>query len=152
MQKTQCWQSQLKNDETPMTTDQSNPNTQVQTRVSARPTFDLEERTARFSEQIIDFCKQLPESTITRPLISQLVRSATSVSANYCEADEASSKRDFVNKISIVTKETKETKHWLRLISHTIPGVKRQSRILWGEAQELNLIFAAIIRSAKKKS
>lgn len=112
--------------------------------------FDLEERTTKFSEQVIDFCKNIPQTTITRPLISQLIRSTTSISANYCEADEASSKRDFIHKIFISKKETKETKHWLRLIAHTVPETKELSRTLWREAQELNLIFAAIIRSARK--
>ena len=114
--------------------------------------YDLEERTTRFSETVIDFCKKLPQDTITRPLISQLVRSSTSISANYCEADEASSKRDFINKITIAKKETKETKHWLRLIAHTLQEFKEMSRGLWKEAQELNLIFAAIVRSSKKSS
>ena len=117
----------------------------------AKPGYDLEERTTRFSEQIIDFCKQLPMDTITRPLISQLVRAATSISANYCEADEASSKRDFINKISIANKEARETKHWIRLIAHAVPKVAPHSRTLWQEAQEFNLIFAAIIRSARGK-
>ena len=111
--------------------------------------YDLEERTAVFSEQVIDFCKILPQTTITRPLISQLIRSATSISANYCEADEASSKRDFINKITISKKESKETKHWLRLIAHTLPEHKDKCRQLWQETQELNLIFAAIVRNTR---
>lgn len=78
---------------------------------SVKPLFDLEERTAKFSENIIDFCKTSPENTIKKPLISQLVRSATSVSAYYCEADEAGSKKDFMNKLTIAKKEAKETKH-----------------------------------------
>lgn len=82
--------------------------------------FDLEERTTVFSEMIIDFCKNLPQNTITRPMISQLIRSATSVSANYCEANEAASRKDFINKAVIAKKETRETKHWLRLIAHAV--------------------------------
>ncbi len=112
--------------------------------------YDLEERTTRFSETVIDFCKKLPQDTITRPLISQLVRSSTSISANYCEADEASSKRDFINKITIAKKETKETKHWLRLIAHTLPEFTDICRQLWQESKELNLILAAIVRNSKK--
>lgn len=111
--------------------------------------FDLEERTAVFSEQVIDFVKDIPQTPITKPLVSQLIRSATSISANYCEADEASSKKDFIHKITIAKKETKETKHWFRLIAHAIPASKEKSRVLWQEAQELNLIFAAIVRSAR---
>lgn len=113
--------------------------------------FDLEERMTNFSEAIIDFSKTLPETTIGRPLIVQLIKSATSVSANYCEADEASSRRDFANKISIANKEAKETKHWLRLIAHTFSEHKPEARKLWQEAQELNLILAAIVRSTRKQ-
>lgn len=134
------------NDQFPMANVQSNPNVQM-----IKPRFDLEERTATFSERVIDFLKTVPETQITKPLIGQLIRSATSISANYCEADEASSKKDFINKIAIAKKETKETKHWFRLIAHAAPSAKDASRLLWQEAQELNLIFAAIIRSAKKR-
>ena len=66
------------------------------------------------------------------------------------EADEASSKKDFINKICIAKKETKETRYWLRLIAYTAPEVKDETRKLWKEAQELNLIFAAIVRSKDK--
>ncbi len=131
-----------------MTNDHSSPNAQMTTGIRA-PGYDLEERTTRFSENLIDFCRQLPLSEITRPLINQIMRSGTSISANYCEADEASSKKDFINKISIAKKETKETKHWLRLIAHAVPAYADQARLLWKEAQEFNLIFAAIVRSAK---
>jgi len=130
-----------------MTNDQSNPNSQ-----NPKQKYDLEERTIKFSKQLVDFTRRLPRDAITRPLISQLVRSGTSIGANYCEADEASSKKDFINKISIAKKETKETKYWLRIIAHTIPKVKLEARTLWKEAQELNLILAAIIRSSKSKN
>jgi len=79
--------------------------------------YNLEERTAKFGENIIDFAKNLKEDTINRPLISQLIRAATSVGANYMEANQASSKRDFKNKICLCRKEANETKHWLRMIS-----------------------------------
>jgi four helix bundle protein len=111
--------------------------------------FDLEDRTARFSEKTIDFLKKLPQDIITRPLISQLIRSATSVGANYCEANEANSKRDFINKIAISKKEIKETRYWLRIISHTLPDTKEEIGNLFQEAQELNLIFSAIIQNSK---
>jgi len=132
------------NDQTPMTNDQSNPNDQM-----PKSNYDLEERTAVFSENLVDFCKSIKPSTITIPLISQIIRSGTSIGANYCEADEASSKKDFINKICIAKKETKETKYWLRIIAHTLPEQKDAARVLWKEAQELNLIFASIIRSSR---
>ena len=128
-----------------MTNHQSNPNTQ-----SPKQNYDLEERTAEFSEKIIDFCKRIPQDTITRPIINQLIRSGTSIGANYSEADEASSKKDFINKIAIAKKESKETKYWLRMAAYTVPETKSAARILWKEGQELNLIFAAIIRNSKK--
>jgi len=130
-----------------MTNDQQNPNL-----INPKQKYDLEERTAKFAEAIIDFSRKLPQDTITRPIISQVVRSGTSMGANYCEADEANSKKDFLNKIAIAKKETKETKYWLRIIAHTLPQFKEEARKLWQEAQELNLIFAAIIRNSKKKN
>ena len=112
--------------------------------------FDLEERTAKFGENVIKFCRTIRQDTITRPLISQIIRSATSVGANYCEANGASSKKDFKNKIHICKKEIQETKHWLRMISTAYPDKKEDSRKLWQEAQELTLIFGKIISSMKK--
>ena len=109
----------------------------------------MEERTAKFAEQIVDFCKKVPQDTITRPIINQLIRAGTSIGANYCEADEASSKKDFLNKVFIAKKETKETKYWLRVIAYAVSDTKSAATVLWKEAQELNLIFAAIIRNTK---
>jgi len=113
--------------------------------------YDLIERTVKFSENVIDLASKLPQNTITIPIISQLVRSVTSIGANYSEADEANSKKDFINKIAIANKETKESKYWLRIIAHTMPQFKDEIRILWKEAQELNLILSAIIRNSKNK-
>ena len=71
--------------------------------------WDLEERTAKFGEDIIKFCKKVPRNPITTPLITQLVKAGTSVGANYCEADDAESKKDFRHKIGIVKKESRES-------------------------------------------
>jgi four helix bundle protein len=128
-----------------MANTQPNPKTQ-----NPKHKFDLEERTTSFSQNVLDFCKKLNKNIIANPLISQLIRSATSIGANYMEADEASSKKDFINKICIAKKETKETKYWLRLVAYTAPETKDEARKLWKEAQELNLIFAAIVRSKDK--
>ena len=106
----------------------------------------MEERTALFGEAIIVFARGVPRHVVTRPLISQLVRSGTSVGANYCEADDAVSKKDFRHKIGICRKEARETKHWLRMIVAAEPDTKPQARALWQEAKELHLIFAAIFR------
>ena len=109
------------------------------------PKYDLEERTAKFGENIIEFSKTIPKNPVTLPLITQLVRSGTSVGANYCEADNACSKKDFVNKISICKKESRESKHWLRMAVTAVESLKSDSwRRLVQEAQELNLIFKVI--------
>lgn len=114
--------------------------------------YDLEERTAQFGESIIDFCKALRKDMISRPIISQLIRSATSVGANYCEANGASSKKDFKNKVHICKKEIQETKHWLRMLAKSNPENKNRTRELWQEAQELTLIFSKIIGSLRQKN
>ena len=114
--------------------------------------FDLEERTGRFGEAIIEFVKTLERNEINRPLIGQLVDAGTSIGANYMEADGAESKKDFRHKIAICKKEAKETKHWLRMISKANPQKKMECRRLWQEAQELTLIFSAILLSKKKKN
>lgn len=108
--------------------------------------YDLEERTARFGENIILFLKSLPQDDINKILLRQLTRSATSIGANYMEANQASSKKDFKNKIRISQKEANETKHWLRMIAAANSNLKDSCRQLWQEAHELTLIFAKISR------
>jgi len=112
--------------------------------------YNLEERIAKFGEDIIRFCKTIKQDAITRPIINQLVRSGAGVGANYMEANAASSKKDFKNKIYICKKEIQETKHWLRMVAVAVPGEREESRKLWREAQELTLIFGKIISSLKK--
>ena len=107
--------------------------------------YDLEERTVKFSEDIIVFSRILIKDIITIPLVKQIIRSATSVGANYCEANGASSKKDFKNKIHICKKEAKETKYWLQLIAKASPEKAEECRKLWKEAQELTMIFSKII-------
>jgi len=109
--------------------------------------FDLEERTASFGEAVIRFAQTIRETTVTRPLVSQLVRAATSVGANYCEANDAESKSDFRHKIAICRKESRETGHWLRMLTAAMPESAPETRRLWQEAKELNLIFGAVMRS-----
>ncbi len=113
--------------------------------------FDLEERTAIFAEKTINILGRLPSNSINNSIVGQLVRSASSVGANYCEANEAESKSDFIHKISICKKEVKETKHWLRLLIYSNQNVKNDFQLLWKEAEELLLIFSAIIRTCRKK-
>ena len=111
--------------------------------------YDLKERTAKFGEAIINFYHKLPKNTITIPLIAQLVKSATSVGINYCEADDAVSSRDFKNKIGYCKKESRKLKHFLRMIAAALTKFKEEIKIHWQEAKELHLIFVAILRKAK---
>src|SRR5215813_2847116 len=96
-----------------------------------KQTFDLEERTAKFGETIIKFCKSLQQDAISASLIGQLVRCGTSIGANYGEANDA------------------ESKNWLRMLAVAIPECKPDGRKLWQEAKELNLIFSSILRTCK---
>jgi len=108
--------------------------------------YDLEDRTAEFGESIIDLCKKVSKNEITRPIINQLVRAGTSVGANFCEADDAVSKKDFKNKIGICKKESRESKHFLRMLARAVPEMKNDISKNWQEAKELNLIFNTIFR------
>jgi len=117
----------------------------------SRKKYDLRERTAKFGKNIINFAKIIPEHSVTRPLISQLVRAGTSVGANYCEADDASTKKDFFYKIGICRREAQETKHWLLMIMTAVPSLENNTSSLSAEAQELNLIFSAIINRRKER-
>lgn len=112
--------------------------------------YDLEERTALFGEAVIEFCLGLPANPVTAPIINQLVRAGTSVGANYCEADDAESKKDFRHKIALCRKEARETKYWLRMIAKAAPSQKITARKLWSEAKQLHLIFVAIIRTTDR--
>jgi four helix bundle protein len=113
--------------------------------------YDLEERTARFGEAVIDFAKIIPQNPITNRLISQLVGAGTSVGANYVEADDSVSKKDFLKSIGTCRKEALETKHFLRMIARAVPALKLQARELWMEARELHLIFSRIWRGRKNE-
>ena len=113
--------------------------------------YDLEERVAKFGENIIRFCKSIRINEINKSLVNQLIRSATSIGANYMEANQASSRKDFRNKIKICQKESNESKHWLRMISAAISDKKDECRKFWKEAHELTLIFAKISNSCDGK-
>jgi four helix bundle protein len=132
-----------------MTNDESQSSTVVG---GQRKTFDLEERTAKFGEKVICFCRGLKLDAITEPLVRQLVESSTSVGANYCEADDAVSRKEFRQKIGTCKKESRETKHWLRMIVAAEPGQAEMARVLWKEANELLLIFATIFRKLTEKN
>ena len=108
--------------------------------------FDLEERTAVFGEKIIALFTRVPRDDVNTVVVRQLVRSGTSIGANYCEANDSESRKDFKHKVGICRKESKETKHWLRMLAHASPEQREEARRLWQEANELNLIFSKIRR------
>jgi four helix bundle protein len=112
--------------------------------------YDLEERTARFGEEVIQLCKRIPKNSITIPIVSQLVRSGTSVGSNYCEADCAESRKDFEHKIGICKKEAKESRHWLRMLVIATVELEKEIKKLWQEAHELHLIFISIVKNSRK--
>lgn len=115
--------------------------------------YNLEDRTTNFSESLIGFYKRCPKNVITIPIIKQGLRAGTSIGANYMEANGASSKKDFKNKIFTCKKEGKETMYWLRLIGRTLEeeNLKEECRVIWQEAKELTLIFSHIATTTKTK-
>ncbi len=119
--------------------------------MATKKNYDLEERLARFAERVIDLVKKLPKDSINERLIPQVVSSSGSAGANYCEACEAETKKDFKHKIGIVKKELRESKHWLRLLARANPQERQECRTLWKEAHELLLSFSKILQSSKKE-
>ena len=104
---------------------------------------NLEDRTMDFSKRIISFCRGLPRNNINNNLVNQLVRSGTSIGANYREANDCLGKKDFVNRLRIARKEAKETSYWLELINE----FNKTSEISWliQETKELRNILSSII-------
>jgi four helix bundle protein len=113
--------------------------------------FDLERRTTKFGVAAIRFCQTVSSSPVNAPLLTQLVRAATSIGANYAEANDAESPRDFRHKIGICRKESRECKHWLTMLAAAVPAHRAEVRQLWQEAKELNLIFGAALRTLDRK-
>lgn len=109
--------------------------------------FDLEERTAKIGEDIIKFCQKTKINLFTESIIKQIIRSSTSIGANYMEANSGNSKKDFKNKITICKREAKETEHWLRMLSVCLSDKKEDLRNLWKETHQLVLIFSKIQQS-----
>lgn len=106
----------------------------------------LEERTTEFAKRVIRLCKELPNNTINRRLIDQIVRSAGSVGANYREANEALGKKDLAHRLRIARKECKETEHWLMLIEEANENIGKRMEGLFGECGEIRSILSAIIK------
>ena len=112
-----------------------------------RHPFDLEERTALFGEAIIRFLKRVSRGPHNDRLIDQLTGCGTAIGANYCEANEGLSKKDFRNIIGRCRKEAKETKYFLRMIATSEPELAADARLPFREAKELHLIFCTIYRN-----
>lgn len=113
--------------------------------------YNLTGRTTKFGEDVIVLCKSIKVDVVNKPIISQLIRSGTSMGANYCEATNGSSKKDFRNKIFICKKETQKTKHWLQLLAKCNPEKTEEIRKLWRECQELLMIFQKIVNTLDGK-
>jgi four helix bundle protein len=128
-----------------------NPEWVVRENSAKNRVYDLEERTARFGEAIVAFAKTIPQDPITNRLISQLIGASTGVGANYAEADDSVSKKDFLKSIGTCRKEAHETKHFLRMVARAVPELKLQARELWMEARALHLSFSRIWRGRKNE-
>jgi len=116
-----------------------------------KKTYDLEVRTFEFARAVRSFLKRIHNSPANNEDGKQLIRSSGSVGANYIEANEAISKKDFILRIKICRKEAKESKFWLKLIDTRSNPVQEQTRdSLMKEADELTNIFGAILRNSKK--
>src|SRR6266540_3639255 len=107
-----------------------------------RHPFDLEQRTAVFGEKIVKFSKRIPRDPTNNRLIDQLVGAGTSTGANYCEANDCVSQKDFRYTIKRCLKESKETRFFLRMIAASEPALASEARDLYREASELVRIFA----------
>lgn len=110
-----------------------------------KKSYDLEERTFRFAREVIEFTAMLPKTIPNVEIIKQVVRSAGSIGANYIEANEALSKKDFSMRIKICRKEAKETCYWPKLIQTKAEDDNSKRQLLIGEATELTKIFGAIV-------
>ncbi|OGO02561.1 MAG: four helix bundle protein [Chloroflexi bacterium RBG_13_53_26] len=111
--------------------------------------YDLEERTLQFAKQVVGFCRGLPKTVANGEIGKQLIRAATSVGANYIEASESLSKKDFLMRIKICRKEAKESGYWLKLVEMNKGDLHKESEVLLQESVELMKIFGAIVSKSQ---
>jgi four helix bundle protein len=112
--------------------------------------FDLEDRTFRFAQRVRAFVKQLPKTVCNVEDVKQVVRSSGSVGANYIEANDSLSRKDFRMRIRICRKESKESRYWLRLLDIGVSEATERERLaLVNESEELMKIFGAILRNSE---
>lgn len=110
----------------------------------AKHPFDLEKRTLTFAKQVIRLCKNIPLDVINKEIVGQLIRASGSIGANYREANDALSKKDFAHRIKIARRETKETIYWLQLLVEANPTIHLEADELLQEALELKKILSSI--------
>lgn len=114
--------------------------------------YNLEERTLLFAKTVVKLCRNLPKDTINNRLIDQVIRSSGSVGANYREANDALGKKDFILRLKIARKESKETIFWLELFIEANPSQRDQIQVLIDECIEIRNILSAIITKASQKA
>ena len=115
---------------------------------NSKPAYDLEERTFEFAKKVRLVLKQIKDKILDED-VKQIIRSSGSVGANYIEANESLSKKDFIHRIKICRKEAKESAYWLRLIEELSDNNKDDLKYLYNEANELKRIFSSIIEKSK---
>ena len=111
--------------------------------------YDLEERTLRFAKEVIEFVNIIPKTIVNVEIMKQIIRSSGSVGANYIEANEALSKKDFTMRVKICRKEAKESRYWLKLIEVRGEDAETSRQALVSEATELMKIFGSIVEKTK---
>jgi four helix bundle protein len=116
---------------------------------NSKHNFDLEERTYQFAKRCRDYVKKLPKNISNIEYGKQLIRSSGSQAANYIEANESLSKKDFIMRVKISKKETKESQLWLRL-TQPLKEEEKEQQTLIQEANELMKIFGSIVERKKK--
>lgn len=115
--------------------------------------YDLEDRTFRFARNVRNFVKKIPKTISNIEDIKQVCRSSGSMGANYIEANEALSKKDFIMRIKICRKESKESVYWLKLLDTNDDKNKEMTREeLINESTELMKIFSAIMRKSNSEN
>ncbi|PSO43648.1 four helix bundle protein [Candidatus Saccharibacteria bacterium QS_8_54_8] len=112
--------------------------------------YDLEERMLDFGARVVKHCSGLRDYEMVS-ITAQLIRSATSIGANYCEANNAASKQDFRSKIFIAKKEAGETKYWLKMLKR-LGDESSERDVLEQESQELLMILQKIVNTMRQKS
>jgi len=121
---------------------------QIQNTKSQKPTYDLEERTFIFAKRCRNYVLKLPRTISNIEYGKQLIRASGSIAANYIEANESLSKKDYIMRTKICRKETKESRMWLKLAQPTEENQK-EAELLIQETNELMKIFGSILEKCK---